>query len=146
MSRLDTRHGRSDPPEGLVRELLTECVQAGGVDGAGFSLSPGGGPIEPVLGTDEVAEALEHLQFTLGAGPCIDATISGSPVLLPDLDEAGAALTARWPMFVSEARSHGVRAVFAFPLRIGALALGWPTCTDGRRDRSPASGWLTSSD
>lgn len=123
MGKLDGQDRRGDPPEGLVRELLTACVEAGDVDGAGLSLRARTGPSEPVLGTDAVADALERLQFTLGEGPCIDATSSGSPVLVPDLDEAGA-LTARWPMFVREARHHDVRAVFAFPLRIGAIALG----------------------
>jgi len=103
---------------------LATCVQVGSVDGAGLSLRAGTSPSEPVFGTDPVAEALEHLQFTLGEGPCVDASASGSPVLVPDLDEAGAELTGRWPMFVREAARRDVRAVFAFPLRIGAIDLG----------------------
>lgn len=103
--------------------LLAACVQVGLVDGGGLSLRTTEGPHEPLLGTDAVAENLEHLQFTLGEGPCVDASASGSPVLVPDLDDAGS-LTGRWPMFVHEASRLDVRAVFAFPLRLGAIALG----------------------
>jgi len=124
MARPDERHDRGDPAEGRLRELLAASVQAGHVDGAGLSLRADTGESEPVFGTDSVAEALEHLQFTLGEGPCVDASASGSPVLVPDLEQAGTELTARWPMFVREATRRDVRAVFAFPLRIGAIALG----------------------
>lgn len=122
MGRIETTPGRGDPPPGRVRELLVACVRAGDVDGAGFSLRAGAGQSEPVLGTDAVAETLEQLQFTLGEGPCFDASASGSPVLVPDLADAD--LAARWPMFLHEATRHHVGAIFAFPLRIGAIALG----------------------
>lgn len=124
MARPDTRHDRGGSPQGRVRELLATCVQTGGVSGSGLSLRAATGTSEPVFGTDPVAEALEHLQFTLGEGPCVDASASGSPVLVPDLDEAKAELAGRWPMFVREAGRRDVRAVFAFPLRLGAIALG----------------------
>lgn len=79
---------------------------------------------EPLLGTDETAEQLERLQFTLGEGPCVDASRLGAPVLVPDLADPGGPGSDRWPAFVREAHGSGVRAVFAFPLRIGPVPLG----------------------
>lgn len=106
-----------------ARELLVACVEATGVDGAGLSLVRHG-VSEPVLGTDEVADALELAQFTLGEGPCVDAAAYGVPVLVSDLEHLGEGHAGRWPVFTPEALALGVRAVFAFPLRFGAVSIG----------------------
>jgi hypothetical protein len=66
-------------------------------------------------------EAIEELQFTLGEGPCLDAFVTRQPVLVPDL--AREALH-RWPGYAPAAHGQGMRAVFAFPLQIGAARLG----------------------
>jgi hypothetical protein len=42
-------------------------------------------------------------------------------VLEPNLDDRGA---TRWPAFARAALDAGVRAMFAFPLRIGAIRIG----------------------
>jgi hypothetical protein len=63
---------------------------------------------------------VQDAQFTLGQGPGLEAVAAGVPVLVPDL--VGAA--SRWPGFVPAAGDLGVRAVFAFPLRIGAISVG----------------------
>jgi hypothetical protein len=61
------------------------------------------------------------LQFTLGEGPCVDAFASRRPVLTPELDLF---VTKRWPAYTPVAYERGVRAVFAFPMQIGAARLG----------------------
>jgi hypothetical protein len=71
--------------------------------------------------TDGVAAYLDDLQFTLGEGPSLDAHACGEPVVAPDLT---APSFARWPAFGPLAVRAGPRAVFAFPLRIGAVRLG----------------------
>jgi phage-related minor tail protein len=53
----------------------------------------------------------------------VDAITSGRPVLLDDL-RAISDVTRRWPAFAKEADLSGVRAVFAFPVQVGAVALG----------------------
>ena len=78
---------------------------------------------EPIFVSDSRSRLIEDLQFTLGEGPCVDAVRSGSPVLLDDV-RAVTDATRRWPAFVKEAESSGVRAVFAFPVQVGAIALG----------------------
>jgi len=82
------------------------------------------GTREPLYATDQVATGIEHLQFTLGEGPCVDSSSTGSPVLVADLTEPGDVAASRWPVFRSEAERLGARAIFAFPIRIGAIWLG----------------------
>lgn len=114
----------ADGVDPRIRDLLVSCIGAVEVDGGGMSLLSRTGAGEPVYGSDPTAEKLERLQFTLGEGPCVDAWAGRSPVLVPDLESPGSAVTERWPTFLAEAFGLGVRAVFAFPLRIGAHSLG----------------------
>lgn len=60
----------------------------------------------------------------VGEGPCLDAFSSGGPVLIRDLSEAH----ERWPAFAEGAAARGARAVFSFPLQIGAIRLGSLDC------------------
>jgi hypothetical protein len=70
---------------------------------------------------DGVAAMIEELQYSLGEGPCVDAHSSGLAVSEPDL----ASLDGnRWPAFTPPAVEAGARAVFGFPVRIGAARLG----------------------
>jgi GAF domain-containing protein len=71
-----------------------------------------------------VSAQIEDLQLTLGEGPCIDVARTGAPVLVADLDEPGNVDVGRWPAFLEGASAAGVRAVFAFPLRIGTIGIG----------------------
>ena len=89
--------------------------------GVGISiLSEGSAPL-PVATSSEALVPVEELQFVLGEGPCIDAYASRRPVLVPDLS----AVTAiAWPGYAQAAHTLGVRAVFAFPLQVGAAQLG----------------------
>jgi hypothetical protein len=114
----------ADGVDPRIKDLLVSCVGAVAVDGGGMSLMSGTGAGEPVYGSDPTAERLERLQFTLGEGPCVDASAGGSPVLVPDLESPGSGVRERWPIFLAEAFGLGVRAVFAFPLRIGVRSLG----------------------
>jgi len=72
--------------------------------------------------SDPGSRALGELQFTLGEGPCVDAHAWRRPVLEPDLRVV--ATIRRWPGYAPAAYEAGVRAVFAFPLQIGAARLG----------------------
>jgi hypothetical protein len=71
---------------------------------------------------DEVSERLAELQLTLGEGPALDASASGGPSLASDLGDGER--ERRWPAFGPAARQAGAGAVFAFPLRIGAIRAG----------------------
>ena len=106
----------------LPSQLCAACLSALPVSGVGAALMTVDGPSGVVLAaTDERARQLEELQFALGEGPCVEASSGGRPVLEPDLLVAG---SPRWPRFGAAALDAGVQAVFAFPLRVGAIRVG----------------------
>jgi len=111
-------------PAGRIDRLFRSCFDDAGVDGGGLSVTTKNGERETLYVSDAVATEVERLQFTLGEGPCVDATNSGTPVLVADLGDPTDVANERWPVFVREAARFGVRAVFAFPIRIGAISLG----------------------
>jgi GAF domain-containing protein/ANTAR domain-containing protein len=116
----DTGADRASQP----RRIAELCVQMLGVTGAGMSLVTDAGHRELICATDAVSERIEELQITLGEGPCIDTFHTGAPVLVADLEDRHDLAVWRWPTFMAAASDAGVRAVFAFPLRIGAIRLG----------------------
>lgn len=61
----------------------------------------------------------DQLQAALGEGPSLSSFEERWPVLVADLDD-----DRRWPAFARAASDAGLRAVFAFPLRRGAIRLG----------------------
>jgi GAF domain-containing protein len=100
--------------------------------GAGVSMMTDDGSRSVGAASDPGSARLEELQFILGEGPCMDAYASRRPVLVPEL--ADRAMT-RWPIYAPAVVEDGVRAVFAFPLQIGAARLG---VLDVFRDRAGA--------
>jgi transcriptional regulator with GAF, ATPase, and Fis domain len=74
-----------------------------------------------VCATDEVSDRLEDLQVEFSEGPTVEAVRHGWPVLVPDLSDGS---ESRWPWYIPAAVEAGVRAVFAFPVRVGAIRLG----------------------
>jgi hypothetical protein len=111
---------RSSQPQ----RIAALCVQLLGVRGAGISMVTREGNRGVVCATDDISARIEDLQFTLGEGPCVDAVRHGAPVLVSDLNEPGDIAVDRWPAFMEGAITMGVRALFAFPLRIGAISVG----------------------
>ena len=105
---------------GLSPAAAAAAAVALAVDGIGAGV--GTGPEGTVLtwGRGGTSAALEEVGFTLGEGPGRDCMAAGSPVLVADLSRAA----ARWPAFTPAAIGLGVRAVFALPLRIGAISVG----------------------
>jgi hypothetical protein len=108
-------------PELATSRLCELCVELTGMSGAGIMLMHGDVPQGSVCTSNEVSTTIEELQYALGEGPCVDAYNSGRPVLEPDLAQPA---TPRWPAFSGPALDAGVRAVFGFPLHVGAVRLG----------------------
>lgn len=105
-----------------VLDVCTAAVAVLPVQGAGVSARSPTTAGHPLCSTDHVSELLEELQLTLGEGPCVDAHVEGAAVLAPDLQADDA--QERWPLFAPAAEQAGASAVFAFPLRIGAISPG----------------------
>ncbi len=110
-----------DAPELATSHLCAVCVELTGMTGAGIMLMAGDLARGSVCTTDDISKVVEELQYALGEGPCVDAHQLGRPVLEPDLAEPS---TPRWAAFTGPALDAGVRAIFGFPLRVGAVRLG----------------------
>jgi hypothetical protein len=101
--------------------LCEVCADTAAMSGAGIMLMSGDVAGGSVCTTNEVSALIEELQYTLGEGPCVDAYNSDRPVLEPDLADPS---TLRWLAFTPPAVEAGARAVFGFPLQVGAIRLG----------------------
>jgi len=110
--------------DSVPRRICQLSVRMLDVTGAGISMVTSAGNRGIVCATDDISARIEDLQLTLGEGPCIDVAQFGAPVLVPDLNTPDDIAVERWPAFLEGAGAAGVRAVFAFPLRIGAINLG----------------------
>ncbi len=118
LSRLS--HGPDVVPS-LPEQLVAHCADALSVTGVAIILMTDAGPAGVVTASGGPAATMEDLQFTLGEGPCVDCSRTGRPILQPDLVANG---VSRWPGFTEGALDAGIRAVFAFPLRVGGIRLG----------------------
>jgi hypothetical protein len=101
--------------------LCEVCVEASVMTGGGVMLMSGDVPQGSVCSSNAVSALIEELQFTMGEGPCVDAYHQDRPVAEPDLADPA---VPRWLGFTPPALAAGARAVFGFPLRVGAVRLG----------------------
>jgi hypothetical protein len=106
---------------GYLQRLCAAAVPALAASGAGLSVMAENEVRGLMTASDRATARIEELQFVLGEGPCIDAFTNRRPVLVPDLADGAA---GRWPVYAPAARDAGLRAVFAFPLQVGAGRLG----------------------
>ena len=118
---------QSNGPVGTVELLRRVCgaaAQALSASGAGISVMTEAGVRGATAASDPASERREELQFVLGEGPCRDAFATRRPVLIPDLGHLTGGAGKRWPFYTPAAHEGGLRAVFAFPLQVGAARLG----------------------
>jgi len=101
--------------------LCSACAEITGMSGAGIMLISGDVPRGSVCTTNEVSRVIEELQYSLGEGPCVDAYNLDAAVLEPNLAHP---TVSRWVAFTPPALAAGVRAIFGFPMQIGAVRLG----------------------
>ncbi|PZS27447.1 MAG: hypothetical protein DLM61_16530 [Pseudonocardiales bacterium] len=107
----------------LAEQICQACVLGLDVDGAAISLLTASTSRETLCATDATAELLEDLQFSLGEGACMEAALTGRPVLVPDLHHSTE--TNRWPIFAAAVMEQSeVGALFAVPLQWGTINLG----------------------
>jgi hypothetical protein len=104
-----------------VEHVCAAVISATGVEGVAVTAVPGDGLRETVYASDAVGSDLAELTLTLGEGPGVDA-LAGGPVLVADLTSAES--RARWPVFAPAAVHAGAAAMFALPLRVGAVHVG----------------------
>jgi hypothetical protein len=105
-----------------VRHVCLACAAVLGATGAALSAVSDLGSVEPLYATGPGSEQVMDAQVMLGEGPSVAAQADGRPMLVPDL--AYHASQRRWPAFAPAAIDIGIRAVFAFPLALGAISVG----------------------
>ena len=104
----------------LLDELTSDCARLLDVASAGLLLADGRGVLHVMAASSEQTRQLELFQLQREDGPCLECFRNGTPVSVPDLDEA----TERWPQFVPAARSVGFASVHALPMRVRDNVLG----------------------
>jgi hypothetical protein len=104
-----------------LRQVCADAAHALDASGVGLSVMTTDGTHGMAAASDPVTARIEELQFTFGEGPCIDAFTASRPVLISEL---GPAALRRWPVYTPAVTNAGIRAVFAFPLQVGAARLG----------------------
>ena len=124
---LDREPAMNSTPAPELDGLLRSCCRAAGLDGAGVSIVDRDGTREPLYASDEVATVIERLQLTLGEGPCVDSSWTGSPVLVADLTDPR-------DVAASAGRSSGMRRRGpalgrSSPSRSGSVRYGWEPST-----------------
>lgn len=107
----------------VAQRICQACVAGLDVDGAVISVLTATVSRQTLWATDPTAQLLEELQFTLNEGACMEAAVTGTPVLVADLHHSTNA--QRWPIFAAAvAEQTDVRALFAFPLQWGTVNIG----------------------
>jgi hypothetical protein len=111
-------HQRLNPHDVALCSVAADVTKLGG---AAIMLESGGGQVTPMCASDEVAQKLMDLEITLGEGPGVSADRRGvfvqeTNLLAPE--------SARWLLYALEAVAIDVRAVFGYPIRIGAARFG----------------------
>jgi hypothetical protein len=104
-----------------TKRLCQLSAEVTGATGAGIMLMSGDTQRGSICTTDDVSALIERLQYELGEGPCVDACRTDQPVSEPNL---AAPQATRWMAFTPPAVAAGARAVFGFPLGVGAVRLG----------------------
>ena len=107
------------PIKGILDHLVKRIVDILPIDAAGVSLITPTTHPHLIAGSDESAIRYEHLQTTLGEGPCLAAYESDEAISIPDLSEDD-----RFLRFAERALAEGLVAVFTFPLRNDDRCLG----------------------
>lgn len=91
------------------------------IDGAGLAVYGPPNLWTPLAASNETAALVEHLQFTIGEGPCQRAAERGSPVIATaDL------LAQQWPVLYDLLLSHTpIRSILVMPLTGRVQGLGF---------------------
>lgn len=104
-----------------TKHLCEVSAEVTDMSGAGIMLMSDDVPQGAVCTTNDVSDLIEQLQFGLSEGPGVDAYRHDEPVLEPNLVAPD---TPRWLGFTEPAVKASVRAIFGFPLQVGAVRLG----------------------
>jgi hypothetical protein len=107
-------------PELLPQRLARAVAKVLPADGAGISLRIEPDRQSPLGASDRDSGLAERLQFTIGAGPCLQASRTRQPVFVVEED-----IQRRWPAFHDLLRVRTpFRGIVALPMRRGLEGAG----------------------
>ena len=117
--------------EGYLADAATRThARLGDVVGVALTTAVDGGEPLTAGASSSLAAEVDHLQYTLGRGPCLDALRGGGEAYVADL-----AHDVRWGRYGPEAAALGARSCFSVPvLDEGAGVLGVVKVYAGRVD------------
>jgi hypothetical protein len=105
-------------PEGFV--LCDVAAEFMVLDGAGIALTGDGEELMTLCTSNGAAGDLMDLEMTVGEGPAVDAC-RGNAAEESDLVSS---VAPRWEAYGPEAVALGARAVFGYPIQLGAVHFG----------------------
>jgi GAF domain-containing protein len=122
LARVVRRATAGRPPAEIPRRLCEALSRGLPVDAVTMSLLTDTPSRQMLCASNDMAAAVEEVQFTVVEGPCIEAAATGEPVHVTDLQAAA----GRWPLFVAalHERCPDVAAIHAYPLWFGDYVLG----------------------
>ena len=101
--------------------LCSFAAEIVGLTGAGIGLMSERRNLTSVCTSSPIATGLMDLEKTVGEGPCLDACTSMTSI---DEDDLKNCIKPPWIAYAPQAVDLGAGAVFAFPIRLGAIRLG----------------------
>lgn len=104
----------------VLQHLVEECIALFDAAAAGILLMSPTQHLEVIVSTNERSEFVGLMQLRVGAGPCVEAVMTGQVVSVGDLDE----IADRWPSFAHDARRSGFSSIHAIPMRLRNRTLG----------------------
>ena len=112
------QHEQDDPHRLSFCDVAQEVT---GLSGASVILTFNGSRATGFCHSNDVARELLDLEVSLGEGPGVDANFFGMETTVDDLLSPD---VNRWTAYAPRAVGIGARAVFGFPVRIGAVRFG----------------------
>jgi GAF domain-containing protein len=89
-----------------------------GIAGCGVTVGRDGNVLS-VATSNQLASAVDEVQYGLNTGPCLEALRTGEIVVVVDMVEDD-----RWDGYPDHALSHGVRSSFSVPLAVAGRTIG----------------------
>ena len=111
---------RSERKGSKGRALCEVAAEFMALDGAGIALISESDVLMSLCTSNNAAGALMDLEITLGEGPAVDASRGDAN---GDINLLGTTAST-WETYRPEAAALGARAVFGFPVRLGAIRFG----------------------
>ena len=104
----------------FLERLTAHTADLVGGASVGLSLADQRGSLQFMAASTDDAKSLELLQLQSQDGPCLDAYMTGKPVVNLQLSAAA----SKWPSLATRAEEYGYQSVHALPMRLRSEVIG----------------------